>query len=315
MTRLGMEENEGLEHPLLNRTVETAQKRVEQRNYQMRRHTLQYDDVMNQQRSVIYSYRNDILRTENTRQEVFEVVNEVIEQECKNRLESDEKDSEGLLRWLNNTMPLGLTEKDLPLQGSIEETIQFIKNRVQKTYESKVQLENPTAVTSLERYIILNAIDRLWQEHLYAMDGLRQSIGLRAIGQKDPLIEYKTEAYAMFAELMASIKKEVVHNLFRSSTSLTAFEAFLQALPQRFVHEQLPGMAQALSDTAEPNSQAPEPAARDLHLPIHREQPKIGRNDLVTIRRGSETQQLKWKKAEPLVQTGGWTLVSHDSKE
>jgi len=315
MTRLGMEENEGLEHPLLNRTVETAQKRVEQRNYQMRRHTLQYDDVMNQQRSVIYTYRNDILRTESTRKEVFEVVNEVIEKECGIRLAGSEKDVDGLLRWLNNTMPLGLTEKDLDLDKSSEDSASFIKDRVQKTYESKVKFENAEAVTSLERYIILNAIDRLWQEHLYAMDGLRQSIGLRAIGQKDPLVEYKTEAYSMFVELMASIKKEVVHNLFRSSTSLTAFEAFLQALPQRFVHEQLPGLAQALPDPSDYTTNSPEEPKQELHLPIHREQPKIGRNDMVTIRRGSETQQLKWKKAEALVNGGGWLLVSQDTKE
>ncbi|NJK92493.1 MAG: hypothetical protein HC904_12070 [Blastochloris sp.] len=118
MTRLGMEENEGLEHPLLNRTVETAQKRVEQRNYQMRRHTLQYDDVMNQQRVVVYTYRNDILRTENTRQEVFEVVNEVIDKECELRLQSADKDVDGLLRFFNNAMPLGLTAQEIDLGKS-----------------------------------------------------------------------------------------------------------------------------------------------------------------------------------------------------
>ncbi|NJK92494.1 MAG: hypothetical protein HC904_12075 [Blastochloris sp.] len=166
-------------------------------------------------------------------------------------------------------------------------------------------------MASLERYIILNAIDRLWQEHLYAMDGLRQSIGLRAIGQKDPLIEYKTEAYSMFEELMSNIKKEVVHNLFRSSTSLSAFEAFLQALPRNFIHEQLPGMAEAVQDPDQAVAASAGEPAKELHLPIQREQPKIGRNDLVTIRRGSETQQLKWKKAEPMVNGGGWTLVSH----
>lgn len=311
MTRLGMQENEGLEHGLLNRTVETAQKRVEQRNYQMRRHTLQYDDVMNQQRMVIYTYRNDILRTETTRQEVFEVVNDVIDQECQARLHGQEPDVDGLLRWLNNLMPLALTREELNLDRPIPETASLIKERIKKTYEAKVKFENEEAVVSLERYIILNAIDRLWQEHLYGMDGLRQSIGLRAIGQKDPLIEYKTEAYGMFEELMGNIKKEVVHNLFRSSTSLTAFEAFLQALPQRFVHEQLPGLAQSMPEDITTNS--PEEPKESLHLPIHREQPKIGRNDLVTIRRGGETQQLKWKKAEAMVNGGGWIFVSKDS--
>ena len=287
MTRLGMDDNEGLAHPWLNKTVENAQKRVEQRNYQIRKHTLQYDDVMNQQRTVIYSFRTDILTTSNTRQEVFDVVNDVVQQEVVSRIDGPDPDIESLLKWLNSAMPLGLNRDDINWNQPTAKLSEVVKERVLKAYETKVKFENPEAVTSLERYIILNAIDRLWQEHLYAMDGLRTSIGLRAHGQKDPLIEYKQEGYEMFAELMANIKKEIVNNLFRSSTSLTAFEQFLQALPQTFLHAEMPGMSGLLSGGGPVSTAVPpevqategEAPARDITLPIHRTGPKLGRND------------------------------------
>ncbi|MDR0533451.1 MAG: preprotein translocase subunit SecA [Verrucomicrobiales bacterium] len=318
MTRLGMEEGEGLSHPWLNKTVENAQKRVEQRNYQIRKHTLQYDDVLNQQRNVIYTYRTDILTTENIREEVFEVVNDTIEQEVKTSLEGGEPDVDGLLKWLNSAMPLGIARDDINWTLPVEQIIALIKDRVHQAYETKIRFENPDAVKSIERYIILNAIDRLWQEHLYAIDSLKTAIGLRAHGQKDPLIEYKQEGYTMFAELMANIKKEIVNNLFRSSSSLTAFEQFLQALPQKFLRPDvdasgMSGLLAALQNQAPQaqaaNSEAPaEKPADEIHLPIRRNETKYGRNDMVIIRRGNETQTVKYKKAEPML-VSGWTIV------
>ena len=314
MTRLGMDEGEGLSHPWLNKTVENAQKRVEQRNYQIRKHTLQYDDVLNQQRNVIYTYRTDILTTDNIRAEVFDVVNDAVDQETTSSLADN--DIDGLLKWLNTAMPLGLSRDDIDWSLPVEQISTKIKERVHQAYETKIRFESPEAVTSLERYIILNAIDRLWQEHLYAIDSLKNAIGLRAHGQKDPLIEYKQEGYTMFAELMANIKKEIVNNLFRSSSSLTAFEQFLQALPQKFLRadSNLPGMSGLLASLQnQPPAANNEPAANDepqedLHLPIRRNEAKYGRNDLVIIRRGNETQTVKYKKAEPML-VSGWTII------
>src|SRR6202011_607242 len=114
---------------------------------------------------------------------------------------------------------------------STEENAQFLVDRIKQSYQQKINLEETEAVAGLERYILLNAIDRLWQEHLYAMDGLREGIYLRSYGQKDPLVEYKAEAYDMFSQLMGSIKSEVLSNLFRSTTNLMAFEQFLATLP------------------------------------------------------------------------------------
>ena len=145
-------------------------------------------------------------------------------------------------------------------------------------------------MAGLERYIILNAIDRLWQEHLYAMDGLREGIYLRSYGQKDPLVEYKTEAYDMFSQLMASIKNEVLSNLFRSTTNLMAFEQFLSSLP--FNVPQRPESGQLARTPAGPlprrenlglaHEEQSEKNGDELELVIPavaREAPKVGRND------------------------------------
>jgi preprotein translocase subunit SecA len=282
MTKLGMEENEGLQHPWLNRSVETAQKRVEQRNYQIRKHTLQYDDVMNQQRTVIYGWRTEILTTEDPRKEVFETVDEKIGAEVEVRAGTDPVDLDGLVHWANTAMPLGLRPEELQNAGGKDGWKELLKKRVREAYELKVKFESPEAVKALERYVLLGAIDRLWQEHLYAMDGLRTSINLRAYGQKDPLIEYKNEAYGMFEELMGRIKGEVVLNLFRSASSLSAFEHFLAALPQRTGRGELPVQAQAQPTEGSISlggGQGASTAVEEALAPMKRQGPKLGRND------------------------------------
>jgi preprotein translocase subunit SecA len=280
MTKLGMEEDEGLQHPWLNRSVETAQKRVEGRNYQIRKHTLQYDDVMNQQRTVIYAWRTDILNSTDPRPEVFETVDERIAAEVEARAGTDPVDLDGLVRWANAAMPVGLSKEDLLGAGGKEEWTTFLKARVREAYEVKVKFENPEAVKALERFVVLGAIDRLWQEHLYAMDGLRTSINLRAYGQKDPLIEYKNEAYGMFGELMGRIKEEVVHNLFRSASSLSAFEHFLAALPQRTGRGELPGQDQPTEGSMSMGGGGGgSTVVEEALVPVKRQGPKLGRND------------------------------------
>src|SRR5439155_4690286 len=141
----------------------------------------------------------------------------------------------------------------------------------------------PSAVKSLERYIILNAIDRLWQEHLYAMDALREGVYLRGYAQKDPLIEYKNEAYEMFVELMSNIKNEVLNNLFRSTSNLQAFEQFLSSLPHHLLQSDFPtankpaGVRQNPPTSATRALEPSEELKIDL-APAKREIPKVGRN-------------------------------------
>ena len=283
METFGLKEGEELEHPWLNRSVETAQKRVEQRNYMIRKRTLEFDDVMNQQREVIYGYRNEVMDSPNPRELITEVIGEMIPKKASAFLESmegEEPDYDGLIHWVNTTFPLALSkEKAAFSTRTIEGNAQFLVETIIASYERKSELEHPEALKGLERYIILNAIDRLWQEHLYAMDGLREAVYLRAFGQKDPLVEYKNDAYAMFVDLMDTIKGEVLNNLFRSTTNLQAFESLLANLPTFLSRPE-----QNLNPETAPSGQAPsptpdQPPAPKFELPLKRELPKVGRND------------------------------------
>jgi preprotein translocase subunit SecA len=297
MERFGLEEGQELEHPWLNKSVETAQKRVEQRNYLARKRTLDFDDVMNNQREVVYTYRNEVIDSEEPRKLIYEVIDEAVPAKVKEYVGADSGDEGpnhvGLLHWVNTTFPLGLTAEKAQFETrNADENSQFLIAKIKESYERKSSHEEPSAVKSLERYIILNAIDRLWQEHLYAMDSLREGVYLRSYAQKDPLIEYKTEAYDMFVELMASIKNEVLHNLFRSTSNLQAFETFLSTLPQFLTRDTLPTAPTANGPL--PGRQM-QPVGRHAAVaengdgdgaevkldlqPVRRDLPKVGRND------------------------------------
>ena len=290
MTKLGMKDDEELQHPWLNKSVESAQRRVEERNYVSRKYTLQYDDVMNQQRTVIYTWRNDILVTETPRDEIFEVVQETIDGEAEARLTGPEANPVEFVTWLNSTFPVGVEEKDFDFTAGAEAAAKTALQRVRDAYDIKIKFEDPNALQSLERYTLLGSIDRLWQEHLYAIDSLRHSINLRTIGQKDPVVEYKREAYGMFSELMGRIKFEIASSLFRTSASITAFESFLRNLPQKLIHETpVPTMSQPdpgqpaplplESAPEEANGKAEEAPPAERQLPIRKTTPTVGRNE------------------------------------
>ena len=286
MERFGMKEGEELEHPWLNKSVETAQKRVEQRNYLARKRTLDFDDVMNQQRAVVYGYRNEVLDSENTRALIYEVIDEIVPQRVKEFLAPADEvppDYAGLLQWVNTTFPLGLTPQRAELETRDEQgNTDFLIGKIKAAYEGKCSHEDPDALRGLERYVILNAIDRLWQEHLYAMDALREGVHLRAYGQKDPLVEYKNEAYVIFVELMGNIKNEVLNNLFRSTTNLVAFETFLANLGRQGSAPQPASPQGTKIDSSRilgGRTNVSSSSAEDVELPIRRTVAKVGRND------------------------------------
>jgi preprotein translocase subunit SecA len=298
MTKLGMKDEEELQHPWLNRSVESAQRRVEERNYVWRKHVLQYDDVMNQQRTVIYTWRNAILETETPRDEIFEVVEEVVGEEAFGRLSGTESDPEEYVSWVNSAFPLAATVADFDFATGPEAVAKATLQKVRDAYDIKIKFEDPNALQSLERFTLLGSIDRLWQEHLYAIDALRQSINLRTIGQKDPVIEYKREAYAMFSDLMGRIKGEIASSLFRTSASITAFESFLRNLPQKLIHDtsismlnppssipitEIPG-----SQLEEANGNAAPAPAEERRLPIRHTGPQLARNDVCPLGTGKK---------------------------
>ena len=165
-----------------------------------------------------------------------------------------------------------------------------IVSKVREVYAVKVSAEDPEELVRLERYIILSSVDRLWQDHLYAMDNLRSSIGLRAYAQKDPLVEYKQEAFKMFEQLMEDIDQEILSGMFNSATSLEALQSFFSNIqvPMQMMHEEMgqfgisPEEAVALPPEAQAQLEAaggmPEEEP-EISFTFHNETPKVGRND------------------------------------
>jgi preprotein translocase subunit SecA len=316
MERVGLEENQELEHPLLNRSIETAQKRVEQHNFQIRKRTLEYDDVMNKQREVIYGFRDEIIHADDVQDRLMDIMEEVVIQKVMQFTSEETPDDwnvRALTDWVNLTFPLGIPEEEIlkvansateaPTPDSIYDGLTpaqfavcvFISEAVRNAYKLKISFENPDALKNVERYTILSAIDKLWQEHLYGMDSLRNSIGLRAYGQRDPLIEYKGEAFKMFEELMVSIKSEICRNIFLSASSLMAFENFLRKLPQKTLHQE----TSAFGDQTATNATSQQGGgdmvkeaseAMSKAKPV-KTGPKVGRNDPCPCGSGKKYKQ------------------------
>ena len=242
MDRFGMQEGEAVENALMNRIIEGAQKRVEQRNYMWRKHVLDYDDVMNQQRMIVYAMRNDALLCEDPREMLYECLVTGTHNKCDLYLNEDDTGAlryTDLLQWVNATFPMGWSEKESDLKGKTpDEVAELIISRVKEMYEKKIAGERPDRIDQMERSIMLQSIDKLWQKHLTDMDALREGVRLRAQGQRDPLVEYKREAYSIFESLMQNIDYEILNGMFRSTTNLSAFEDFLASLPTSNAEEE-----------------------------------------------------------------------------
>jgi len=323
MERMGLEEGEELKHGLLNRSIQQAQKRVEGHNFQQRKRTLEYDDVMNKQREVIYGFRNEIITSNDVRDRLMDIIEEVVILKVEEFTAANAEPAEWRVRpladWVNLNFPLGLPEaeilkaaadgKEEPVDGSLYEGLSaaqfavcnFISDSIRKAYELKVSFEEPDKLATVERYTILQAIDKLWQEHLYEMDSLRTSIGLRAHGQRDPLLEYKAEAFKIFDELMVSVKTEICHNVFRSASSLMAFENFLRAAPRQTLHTPTSafggtstgstGGSQPKSKASDVVSEAAQAAEAQARARPVRSGPKVGRNDPCPCGSGKKYKQ------------------------
>jgi preprotein translocase subunit SecA len=288
-----MQEGEELEHPWLNRSIESAQKKVEQQNFAVRKRLLQYDDVLNQQREVIYGIRNAAIHSERPKDIIFEQ----IEEELRMRLSvagygektgpvSSAADS--LVGWINTHFPIGLRVSELS-GNDLPALTAMLLGRIKQAYALKESAEIPEALGALERYVIINAIDHHWQEHLTEMEELRRYIGLRQYGQKDPLVEYKGEAYYFFEELMNNVRLQICTGLFRSATNLQSFENMLALLSRTAravgpADQPAVALAAGAGQGGGPPGGGPPGAApaAEIQLPkvtIKRDLPKVGRND------------------------------------
>ncbi|NDV61698.1 preprotein translocase subunit SecA [Puniceicoccales bacterium CK1056] len=311
------EEGEPLEHRWLNPMIERAQKTVEQHHYSIRKRLLQYDDVGSKQREVIYALRNEAITSDTPKTLIFELIEEELESRAEEfgvmvaKSGENEKEIKDYYTWLMQTFPIRLKIDDLKgIEGP--DILKKTLERIEEAYQLKEEAEEPEALRRLERIVLISNIDRHYQNHLTEMEDLRQSVGLRGYGQKDPLVEYKNEAFVYFDEMLGRVRGDICSSIFRSVTNVRAFESMVARLRDR-AREQGP---------TGPDGEQPQLAGQggtpggggSVQLPKVKKAPvrianEPGRNEMVVIQRGPEKQEMKWKKAERLVKEDGWQLV------
>ncbi|MCI5584605.1 MAG: preprotein translocase subunit SecA [Lachnospiraceae bacterium] len=212
---LGIPENQEIEHKTLNHAIETAQKKIESNNFGIRKNLLEYDQVMNEQREIIYAERRRVLDGESMRDVIYKMITDIVDNTVDMVVGDDADSSEWDLKELNSLLlpiiPLKPVKKE-EITGIKKNSLkQLLKEKAVKLYEAKeAEFPEPEAIRELERVILLKVIDKKWMDHIDDMDQLRQGIGLQAYGQKDPLIEYKMSGYEMFDNMTANIQEDTV---------------------------------------------------------------------------------------------------------
>lgn len=220
MDKLGMDDDEPIEHSLVTKSIENAQKKVEARNFSIRKHVLEYDDVMNQQREVIYAQRKKILHQDNLRGNIKEMVDKVVDRTmamyAPPEVYSEDWDLKALIAYAEDFYaPRGLLTVEYLQNLSREELEEYLHKVADETYQAREDAIGSELMRELENLVMLKVVDNHWMEHLDAMDMLREGVGLRAYGQKDPLVEYKFEAYDMFEAMIDAIQDDVVRYMYR----------------------------------------------------------------------------------------------------
>ncbi len=288
MDRLGMEEGEAIEHSLLTRAIENAQKKVESNNFSIRKTLLEYDDVMNKQREVIYARRREILSDEDIKEDIMEMIEEKVDEIVytytseKGFLEDWDTIgiAETVMRYFS--IPLNFSEPGLAEMGQLEFS-EWLLDKVVSIYKAKEEHIGEPLMRRLERILMLRVLDEAWQDHLEAMDQLKEGIGLRAYGQRNPLIEYQKEGYDLFVEMGENVKGEVLAKLFRVQIARDDTAAARAAQDRlTLVHREFTGPAAEQTPEGEAPRGYPPAASRppgEKQKPVVRETPKVGRND------------------------------------
>jgi preprotein translocase subunit SecA len=220
MDRLGVEEGEVITHRMVTKSIERAQKRVEGHNFQIRKHLLEYDNVMNQQREVIYDRRSNALKGQSLREDVVEIIKNFAQDKVNLYCAApypDDWDWEGLQNAFQRIFLISMPA-ELRARKTIErEDLQNeLAQHAQTAYEDKERQVSPKLMREIERFAMLRVIDERWRAHLYEMDQMKEGINLRAYGQKDPLLEYKSEGFRMFKEMLGMIDEQVVELIFKA---------------------------------------------------------------------------------------------------
>ncbi len=299
MKKLGMEEGEAIEHPWVSRAIENAQRKVEARNFDIRKQLLEFDDVANDQRQVVYAQRNELMDAESIEDTIKtiqeDVITGVIDQYIPPQSVEELWDVPGLEQRLKQEFVL-----DLPLQEWLdkeedlhEETLrERIIESWLKAYEAKEQMVGPEVLRQFEKAVMLQTLDGLWKEHLAAMDHLRQGIHLRGYAQKNPKQEYKRESFELFQQMLESLKHDVISILSKvqvqAQSDVDEMEARRREEEARIQHQYQHATSEALNE-------AEHDAEVTAHTPVVRDGEKVGRNDPCPCGSGKKYKQCHGK--------------------
>ena len=310
MDKMGVEEGEVITAKMVTRAISNAQKKVEGRNYSIRKHLLEYDDVMNQQRQVIYDIRNQALHGEDMKETVLEFIEEYVADELESQDSTNPEDwnwesikqniaSHLLVDADPDSMKSELNKDDL----SIDDVRDFIIEKTKNVYAARESLVPEEIMRGFERFVVLRTIDEKWKDHLYSMDQIREGINLRAYGQKDPLLEYKSEGFNLFQIMMGELNKTTVQRLLR--TQLQGMEQAPQMRGQQVrnvqtQHKDTTGMGFAGQTRGRQANQPDKPARTPIHI-----EKKIGRNEKITmVSPSGKKVMIKHKKLQQYLNQG-----------
>ena len=312
MDRLGVAEGEVIAAGMVTRAISNAQKKVETRNFGIRKHLLEYDDVMNQQRQVVYDIRNKALHGEDMKNSVMEFIEDFIDDDLNEYSEQSiaEWDWTNLRQNMAAHLMVDVNEKSIGAEsGNTEITFddvrQYILEQAQSMYAARESLLPSDVMRRFERFVILRTIDEKWKDHLYAMDQVREGINLRAYGQKDPLLEYKSEGFNLFQNMMKDLTRTSIQRLFR--TKIQGVEESPQTVQQKaknvqIQHQDTTGMG--FAGQPEPQSQQANRPQQATRTPVKVDK-KYGRNDKIKVvgPNGKELE-IKFKKLQHYLNQG-----------
>ena len=267
---LGADENMPLEMGILSRAVESAQKKVEGKNFSIRKHVLQYDDVMNTQRGIIYKQRKQVLDGENIHDNILHMIDSVAEETVQEYIGNGEDvNKEGLLQEIKNIFNVNSLETLSKKHLNVSEIAEELKEKALQNYDKKAEEIGKEEIGEVERVVMLKVVDQKWMDHIDAMDELKDGIGLRAYGQKDPVVQYRIEGFDMFDQMVNDIKHDVVKILLNINKVNNVERKQTVKITKQ-------GLEQAVN--ALKNS-TPKESKEVSHMPITNDGPKVGRND------------------------------------
>jgi len=313
MDRLGVEEGEVITAGMVTKSIERAQKKVEGRNFSIRKRLLEYDDVMNQQREVVYNRRNEALHGTNIKKEIFNIQEDYIDVFLDNIGDSEEDSQEWNWDYIESELASIFTlelNEEIRNSSNKTELKKIITENIEKIYDLRESFVPSDVMRGFERYVTLRTIDEMWRDHLYAMDQLREGINLRAYGQKDPLLEYKSEGFDLFVNFIDEVNKNTIQRLFR--TRLHGMDQApkiinnpkIKTLDSKKSQSSIDGMIVRQKNHS--NNVNNSQNQKDVPVKVEK---KLGRNDKIKISNGKEIKELKWKKAKPLIESGKWSKV------